>query len=214
MDESCQNILQQKLDNEYQKPDGALWIIVASFDLCLLFFCVAKLCKMPTKNAGVSRFNMNNYLRILGTSNFFFALANYVRGIYVLLSDTKFEADDLSTLFFGNSPFAFWQLSFSIGVCFQIASKIQVVIRMLEFSLNDGNIEDRRIKCFGVTLWSSLALFSATSVICAAILFFDSLRGGSRDLFLSMTTVIVALRFFYYMFLAILFTWAGALRYR
>ena len=136
MDESCQNILQQKLDNEYQKPDGALWIIVASFDLCLLFFCVAKLCKMPTKSAGVSRFNMNNCLRIL--------------------------------------------------------------------FLN-------RIKCFGVTLWSSLALFSATCVICAAILFFDSLQGGSRDLFLSMTAVIVALRFFYYMFLAILFTWAGAL---
>jgi hypothetical protein len=159
---------------------------------------------------------MTNYLRILGTSNFFFALANYVRGIDVLQSDAKFEADSLSTLFFGNTPFAFWQLSYSIGVCFQIASKIQVVMRMLEFSLNhnEGDIVDRRIKCFGMSLWSSLALFSATSVICAAILFFDSLRGGNRDLFIAMTTVVVALRSLYFMFLAILFTCAGALRYR
>jgi hypothetical protein len=215
MDESCQNILQQKLDNAYQQPDGALWIIVASFNLCILSFCIVKLCKMHKQSAcRVNRFSMNNYLRIVGISSFFFTIANYVRGIFVLQSDPKFEADDLTTLFFGNTPFAFWQLSYSIGVCFQIASKIQVVMRMLKFGLNEGDIADRRIKCLGMSLWSSLALFSATSVICAAALFFDSLRGGSRYLFIAMTTVIVALRFFYFMFLAILFTCAGALRYR
>jgi hypothetical protein len=93
-----------------------------------------------------------------------------------------------------------------------------VLLRLLKFVEGGGLSINRQIqlkmKCIRVLLWSNLSVFSVTSVICAAILFFDSLRGGSRNLFAAMTTVIVLMRCFCYLLLAILFMFSGLMRYR
>jgi hypothetical protein len=118
MDENCQSVLQHKLDDRYRKPDGALWIILALFDSCVLIVGLFKFHQL--RSTPTSFFNTNCYLRTLCASMFFFALANYVRGIHVLVSTSQVEANQLLSQYFGNVAFAFWQLAYSIAVCFQV----------------------------------------------------------------------------------------------
>ena len=210
MDESCQSVVDHM--DSWHIASSAIWVVLATIYILIFFFTAVKYRRSRSRQVP-SGFSLTKYLCLLGAAMFFISASDFVLGLGGLFNDPPKSAN-ITSAYFGSIFFATWQFLYTTGQCFLVASKIFVLLRLLEFSAKSPHvISPLKVKCIRVILWFIFAVFAIISVVSAAILFFDALSSqNSVPLFEALTVVIVLARCFTYISLAVVFAYGGFTR--
>ncbi len=154
---------------------------------------------------------MGTFLKLLGAGMLLISFAQCILSITPLISAVELQPGNLLDRFNGNPLFASWQFLYTAGISLLNASKVLVLLRLLEFSENSKKKSPRKIKCIRVSLWSIWSVCAVSGIISAAILFVDSLK--EKQLFLQLTTAIVIIRCLEFLMLAAMFAYSGVTRW-
>lgn len=184
----------------------------AFFDFCIFGFCVFschRLRSFPTAS-----FKMGTFLKILGAGMLLISFSQCILSMTPLISAVELQQGNLLDRFNGNPLFASWQFLYTAGISLLNASKVLVLLRLLEFSENSQKKipSSRKIKCIRVSLWSIWSVCAVSGIISAAILVVDSLI-KEKQRFSQLTTAIVVIRSLEFLMLAVMFAYSGVMRW-
>jgi hypothetical protein len=211
MDGSCQAVVEKFAKRELETTAMALLFSEAFFDLCVFVFCVVSIRR--ARSFPTPSFQIKTFLKLAGAGMLFICCAQCLLNITPFVSTVEFQPGKLIDQHYGNPYFATWQLLYTAGISLLDASKVLVLLRLLEFSEKSKKVSTRKIKCIRLSLWSIWSVFSVSGIICAVILLIDSLNGRSKQLFTRLTAVIVVIRCAEFFMLAAMFAYSGVTRW-
>ena len=210
MDEACQSVI-DRMDN-WHIASSAIWVLLATIYILIFVFIAVKFFRARAQQRA-SGFSYAKYLSLLGIAMFFISISDFVLGLGGFFNNPPKSAN-IAQQYFGSKFFAAWQFLYTSGQCFLVASKILVLVRLLEFSgKSSQGISPQKINFIRLLLWFIFVVYAIVCVISAAILFFDALSSQtSVSLFETLTAVIVLARCFTCISLAIVFMYGGYTR--
>jgi hypothetical protein len=192
-----------------------LWSVISACYFCSSAFALYKLRSIVTRvNPENHNFNLKLYARLLASGLLFCAVSE----IFLAIPDRSFtpppesNPNDITTRFLGNKHISTWQLLYAIGNVQLVASKIFVLVRLLEFSSKYSPSARLHAPRLRIAMWSIYALFSVTFIGAAALLFFGTMLSSiSANLYVAANTVISVARLLMFLALAIIFAYGGIL---
>ncbi len=142
-----------------------------------------------------------------------FSISNFIFGISNYLAQAGIKSLDVLSLNFGNPYLTAYQLMYSTGTCFVIASKVLALLRLIKLGSKSRKVSPRKVGFIRVSLWSILVVHSVSSFVTAAVVFFDALSGSNETRFKQGTFVITLMCCIAFLSLAVMFIYGGVIRY-